>query len=534
MKEQYEYDIGQITTEGFYIVDNKGKFSSVNEVYAEMIGYTVEELETMSIYDIEAIESKEDTDLHIADIIKKGEIHKFKTKLRRKDGKIINVEISVRYHYKDERMICFIRKLDNNHVETHITENLINLKLINQHEGDFIILVDDEPNILSAMVRCLRPLKINMLLASNAEDALELMELNSIKVIICDEKMPHMKGSELFPILKNVYPDIIRILLTGYANIESTTKAINEGDIYRFLMKPWNDNMLQFIVASALDKYDLNLLIKEARRTLEAKVIKKTEQLQNMLIISNNLVIQSEAANKAKNEFMRTMSHELRTPLNGIIGFSDILLTTELTDKQKNFVEKLKISGCNLLTIITNILQMSRLEANVVDLESNSFLVRDVLISVIDEYDSQIIEKGLKLLTAFEEEEETYVLGDSNKFRIIINNIVSNAVKFTKVGSIEIRSFIDFKTSVKIQYKIVINDTGIGVKAEDVFKMFKPFSQVDASLSRSYGGSGLGLAISKGLLELMGGEIKFSSVNNGGSVFTIIIPFMIDKNKEIK
>lgn len=244
----------------------------------------------------------------------------------------------------------------------------------------------------------------------------------------------------------------------------------------------------------------------------------------------------SEAANFAKSEFLANMSHEIRTPLNGIIGYADLLFEDKLNVKQAEFVKVIQKSANYLLELINEILDLSKIESQSLELESKSFLLTDILNEKIQVVEPRISEKAVELNLEISKNTPAYLIGDPTRFAQIILNLLSNAVKFTRRGSITIAvSREKWKRTGKniFPLQISVKDTGIGIPLKYQESIFQNFTQVDASTSKHYEGSGLGLAITKKLVELMNGTIHVESKFGKGSIFTICIPFKFDPNKKV-
>ena len=349
-----------------------------------------------------------------------------------------------------------------------------------------------------------------------AEDGLWDWDLTTDKVFY-STTWKHMFGYENHEVEDNlqewkdkVHPDDTKAVLKDIQDYLERKTTVYESEM-RILCK---DGSYKYILSRGKAIFDAQGY---ATRMLGFHIdMSDQKNLEKNLLQAKE---QADKANQAKSDFLANMSHEIRTPLNGIIGLTDLVLKTDLNEKQNNYLSKSKTSSLALLRVINDILDYSKIEAGKLDLEYKTFDIDIMMENIKDLFEYQATQKGIKLHFATTLKKHTFVIGDSLRLTQILTNLVGNALKFTDKGSIDIdiKQLKDDKESMKLQFSV--KDSGIGINPDVQKKLFSEFSQADTSITREYGGTGLGLAISKQLVHMMDGVIWIESEEGEGSEF---------------
>jgi signal transduction histidine kinase len=370
---------------------------------------------------------------------------------------------------------------------------------------DKILYLDDQPSNLAVFQVCFQDV-FEIYLAKNSEEARRILADNTIKVLLADHRMPDIEGLDFIKHVKKRYPQIVCILVTAYPDRELLLSAINEVDLFRFIIKPWNELDLKLAIIRAVEYYN-------ARQNEQALL----NELQKALK-------KAERSELLKSTFLTNLSHEIRTPLNCIMGITNMLSQDLIdVDEFKAFGREVTDAGDDLIRVIEDLICASKIEAGTEEMVNSEFKLSSFFSSIQDEFSRSALRKGLSLsLTLPANAHQLEIIADKNKLHEVFRQLLRNAIKFTHEGSIKY-GLLDAG-----ECTFYVKDTGVGIdeaKQNEVYKLFRKINgKAKEHIDR---GNGLGLYIAKKLIRLAKGDIWFESLCSAGTTFSFKFPFNV-------
>jgi len=484
-----------------------------NDAVCDMLGYSREEFKTLQLNDYEIIESPEETAARVKRILQ-GSREEFETKHKTKDGKILDVHVIAKSIELRGYRYIFAQFMDvtaNKRAQQELAEQKESFEKVINTAPDAIFIKDGESRYR---------------LANKALEKVFGMKAEEIVGKTDYDLSPTEEETEEF-----INDDLE--VLNGKEKLDFEEQLTDaEG------------NVRWFQTQKVPIKYrGMNCLLGIARDITESKIAEQKVYAYASEVELKNIELEqtrNEAiqASKAKSEFLANMSHEIRTPMNSIIGMAELLKETQLDEEQQDYIEIFRNAGESLLTLINDILDLSKIEAGQIELEEEDFNIITIIDKTIELMAFRAQQKGLEMPVRIAPEVPKYLTGDPSRLRQVLINLLGNAIKFTQQGEVMLDVSLnedkDLTTQSKIELLFTVRDTGIGISPDKQEKIFKSFTQADASSTREYGGTGLGLTISQKLVELMGGKLWLNSEPGVGSKFYFTTVFGIKQNPQVE
>jgi two-component system sensor histidine kinase/response regulator len=458
------------------------RITYANKAASDALGYTPEEMVHLTIYDLDPDYSPQRAAMLRAELVRTGTPMTFEARNRRKDGTMIDIEVTAFAAEDDKRSFSIVAFKDitaQKRAERETKRQQATLKAVINSIPDRVFYKDLEGRYLGC----------NIAFAASSGRR--------------PQDIAGRSAHELYP----------RELADEFLQRQRIVAAERKQRAWeRWLCLPDGRRVLFDTVISPLLDEDGSVqgVVGVSRNITERKRIEEEVRRAKEL---------AEDATRMKSDFLANMSHEIRTPMNAIIGLSHLALKTDLAPRQRDYISKVQTSGQHLLGLINDILDFSKVEAGKLDLENTEFELQGLIESTSNLIAEKCQAKGLALVFDLAPDVPRRLVGDSLRLGQVLLNYANNAVKFTEAGEIAIRVRVETRTPQQVLLHFSVSDTGIGLTQEQIGRLFQSFTQADTSTTRKFGGTGLGLAISKKLAELMGGEVGVESKPGSGSTF---------------
>ncbi len=384
-----------------------------------------------------------------------------------------------------------------------------------------LLVVDDEDSVLASLVELFRD-RCHVLTAHNAEEALSQLTQADIGVVMVDQRMPKTPGCTLLAQIAALHPDITRILMTGHADLDAVRQAINQGNIYYYVTKPWQLDELETVIAKAFEHHELvcerRQLIAELRQAnseLEAKVQARTQELSR-----KNAAL--EAMNALKNEFLGMAAHDLRSPIGNIESLADLLLENDAEigrDERLELITLIRHLSQGMMKLLNDLLDITAIESGKINLQRKPVSVPHYLMEVVH-YNRLLAERKKISLVSKVAENLPMIPFDPERIRQVLNNLLSNAIKFSPMHTVVTLEAYSVPTGIEFS----VTDQGQGIRPEDRSKLFDAFRRGRTKPTAGEPSTGLGLSICKKIVELHGGTIGVESEVGRGSRFFFTLP----------
>jgi signal transduction histidine kinase len=381
-----------------------------------------------------------------------------------------------------------------------------------------ILVVDDEPD-MELLIRQKFRKQISsgafvFHFAGNGEQALEVLQKESeVELVMTDINMPVMSGLTLLEKVGDMGLHCKTLVVSAYNDIQNIRNAMNRG-AFDFVTKPIDFQDLETTISKTLKAIDE---VKDALKVLSER---------DIAVIDREKAMTSE---RFKQQFLANMSHEIRTPMNSVIGITHLLLRSHLEEQQKKYVLMIQAASEQLMSIINDILDISKIEAGKMVFEKIPFNIEQVASNVRNILSMKAEEKKLELRLNIHNDVPETVIGDPSRLAQILINLAGNSIKFTDSGFVEIDAVVKSKSGESCEIEFSVIDTGIGIAADKLHSIFESFTQANSDTSRKYGGTGLGLTISKQLVEMQGGKISLESKPGMGTRFFFNISYTVSQ-----